>query len=251
MPKKPPAPPAVRSSALDPAAWGIAAATLLARYSRWLHTRWPAGTVERLPESSEDGSTNVPGLYVAGDLTGVPLLKFSADSGARVVRTILADPSFRARERRPGGPIAHDLAILGAGVAGMAAALEARGAGLDFVLLEATEPFSTIVNLPKAKPIYTYPTEMTPTGSLRISAGGPSAILLPDSSTTTRLHRFMMNSTLCSTMTKVTPSALSFRITCSMRRIIVGLTPATGSSRTTTFGRAIMLEAMARSLRCP
>ena len=59
---------------------------LLKRYVRWLHTGWPAGTVEKLPLVGEDGSTNVAGLYVVGDLTGIPLLKFSADTGARAVQ---------------------------------------------------------------------------------------------------------------------------------------------------------------------
>ena len=52
----------------------------------------------------------------------------------------------------------------------MSAALEAREAGLSFVLLEATEPFSTLVNFPKGKPIYTYPTEMEPAGQIRFKA---------------------------------------------------------------------------------
>jgi NosR/NirI family transcriptional regulator, nitrous oxide reductase regulator len=133
----------------------------LARYVRWLHTMWPAGTVEKLPEVQPDGSTNVPGLYVVGDLTGVPLLKFSSDTGARAVQTILADPSFRK------GGDALDLVIVGAGVSGMAAALEAKKAGLRFEILEASEPFSTIVNFPKAKPIFTYPTDMKPAGDLQ------------------------------------------------------------------------------------
>ena len=101
---------------------------VLARYARWLHTRWPAGGVEKLPVVEDDGSTNVPGLYVIGDLTGIPLLKFSADSGARAVLAIAADPGFRAdRRTRPAG--VRDLVIVGAGVSGMAAALEARTAG--------------------------------------------------------------------------------------------------------------------------
>lgn len=138
----------------------------LRRYTHWLHTRWPAGTVERLPEVAPDGSTSVPGLYVVGDLTGVPLLKFSADSGARAVQTIAADPAFQKAR----GPQLLDLAIVGAGVSGMAAALEARRLGLRFKLLEASEPFSTVINFPKAKPIYAYPTEMTPAGELRFAA---------------------------------------------------------------------------------
>ena len=38
---------------------------------------------------------------------------------------------------------------------------------LSFELLEASEAFSTIVNFPKGKPIFTYPTDMTPTGDLQ------------------------------------------------------------------------------------
>ncbi len=141
----------------------------LSRYACWLHTRWPAGAVEKLPEVAEDGATNVPGLYVTGDLTGTPLLKFSLDSGARAVRTIVADPSFQqARQRRETG--VHDLVIIGGGVSGMAAAVEARRAGLDFVLFEAKRPFQTIADFPKAKPIYTYPAAMTPQGDLQVRA---------------------------------------------------------------------------------
>ena len=142
----------------------------LARYARWLHTGWPAGSVEKLPAVRDDGSTNVPGLYVAGDLTGVPLLKVATDTGARAVRTILADPAFRARTPVGGGAAVHDLAIVGAGVSGMSAALEARKNGLDFVVFEASGPFATIVDFPAAKPIFTYPTSMVPAGDLKLSA---------------------------------------------------------------------------------
>ena len=139
----------------------------LARYAHWLHLRWPAGGVEPLPDAREDFSTNVPGLYIVGDLTGVPLLKLSADAGARVVRTIATRhaPFGGPEPDAPNAPL--DLAIVGAGVAGFAAALEARKLGLRFRLFEASEPFSTIVNFPKAKPIYTYPSGMEPAGDLR------------------------------------------------------------------------------------
>ena len=140
-----------------------------ARYMHWLHGRWPAGTVEKLPYVGADGSTAVPGLYVTGDLAGVPLLKFAADTGARTVRTIVGDPSFATRDRRAGEAV-RDLVIVGAGVSGMSAALEARQLGVDVVVVEASEPFSTIVNFPKAKPIYTYPTEMIPAGGLQLTA---------------------------------------------------------------------------------
>ncbi len=189
----------------------------LARYARWLHTGWPAGHVERLPVADERGRTNVPGVYVAGDLRGIPLLKFAADSGARVVADIAGRLGARAPAASPGAaspgdaapgdaspgdaspgdaapapaqrpaeagtdaneaersagagdPSPLDLVIVGAGVAGMAAALEARRRNLRFRIFESSEPFFTIVNFPRAKPIFTYPRDMTPAGTLRIEA---------------------------------------------------------------------------------
>ena len=144
------------------------------KYLHWLHTRWPAGHVEKLPIVNDDGSTGVRGLYVAGDLRGIPLLKFAADSGARVVQAIAADASFQ--KSRGSGDIT-DVAIVGAGVAGMAAALEARSLGLSFRLCEASVPFSTIVNFPKGKPIFTYPRDMVPAGQLEISAENKEALV--------------------------------------------------------------------------
>ena len=134
-------------------------------YMHWLHTRWPAGTVEKLPLARPDGSTNVPGLSIVGDLTGIPLLKFSADTGAKALFSMLKDPAFVKRDRSDDQVL--DVAIVGGGVSGFSAAIEAHKAGLSFKLFEASEAFSTIVNFPKAKPIYTYPTDMTPAGDLQ------------------------------------------------------------------------------------
>lgn len=127
--------------------------------------------VEKLPEVKEDFTTNVPGLYVVGDLSGVPLLKLSADSGARSVAHLLADKNFinRKQESRDGEEVL-DLVIIGGGVSGFAAALEAEAHQLRYTLLEASQPFSTLINFPKGKPIYTYPSEMLPAGQLQFTA---------------------------------------------------------------------------------
>ncbi|HEX8281704.1 MAG TPA: NAD(P)/FAD-dependent oxidoreductase, partial [Chthoniobacterales bacterium] len=138
---------------------------LLARYTHWLHTRWPAGTVERLPVSGDAGETNIPGVRVVGDLTGIPLLKFSSRTGANAVRAIVRE---RAGGKADGETL--DLAIVGGGVAGISAGIEAKRAGLRFVVFEATELFSTIVNFPKAKPIYTYPSGLKLEGGLQFTA---------------------------------------------------------------------------------
>ncbi|HEY8671387.1 MAG TPA: NAD(P)/FAD-dependent oxidoreductase, partial [Terriglobales bacterium] len=152
---------------------------LIERYTHWLHTQWPAGAVEKLPVSGEEGATRMPGVRIVGDLTGIPLLKFSSATGAGAVRAILREPGFRKDEggRMKDEMEVFDLAIIGAGVAGISAAIEARKAGLRFVVFEATQIFSTVVNFPKQKPIYTYPTEMRLDGGLQFSASVKEALV--------------------------------------------------------------------------
>ena len=141
----------------------------LARYARWLHLDYPGGTVETLPRVDERFRTNVEGVYVIGDLAGVPLLKFSMDGGARVARQIgeELDGASRGDGAADG---AVDVAILGAGAAGMAAAKECRRQGLSFEVLEANRRFATVKDFQNGKPIYTYPQQMTPAGDLRATA---------------------------------------------------------------------------------
>src|SRR5439155_21304542 len=95
--------------------------SLLRRYTHWLHTQWPAGVVEKLPEADEHGLTNVPGIRIVGDLTGIPLLKFSSKTGADAVREILKEPDFLKGETGNLKPESEllDLAIIGGGVSGV------------------------------------------------------------------------------------------------------------------------------------
>jgi thioredoxin reductase/ferredoxin len=138
--------------------------SLLKRYTHWLHGKWPAGGVEQSPEVNDDGTCNVTGIRVVGDLTGVPLLKFSADTGARAVQQITAENDFKSDED------SLDLAIIGAGISGVSAAIEAEKADLNYKIFESAEAFSTIRNFPRKKPIYTYPTDMDPAGDMHFKA---------------------------------------------------------------------------------
>ncbi len=141
---------------------------LFENYTNWLHTRWPAGQIEKFPEVNQDGTSHIQGIRITGDLTGVPLLKFTADSGAKAVQNILDESDFKARQGSSKEIL--DLAIVGAGISGIAAAIEAKNAGHKFKVFEAKRPFSTIIDIPKGKPIHTYPTEMKPAGEFQISA---------------------------------------------------------------------------------
>ncbi len=149
---------------------------MLKRYFNWLQKDAPVGDVEKYPEINAAGETTVPGIYVAGDLTGIPLLKLAADSGAQTVRRISGDSRFRkARENKPGGLL--DIVIIGAGPAGIAAGMEAKKQGLDVVILESAAPFNTIANFPKGKPIYAEPENYQQVSSMQIKEGKKETLL--------------------------------------------------------------------------
>jgi len=135
------------------------------RYMHWLHGQWPSGQVEKMPLVNSDGTTNLSGVYVVGDLTGVPLLKFAADSGAKAIGHLMAAEDFSSRKQADD---IVDVAIIGAGISGYSAVLEAQKKGLNAVLVESTAPFSTIENFPAGKPIYTYPASMEHAGELSL-----------------------------------------------------------------------------------
>src|SRR6185436_16627437 len=129
----------------------------------------------KLPEAGEGGQTAGPSVRIVGDLTGIPLLTFSADTCARAVQSVLAEEDFQKQRGKDEGVL--DVAIVGAGGSGIAAALEAKKAGLRYRVYEAAQEWNTIQNFPKAKPIYTYPTEMTPAGELQFTADVKETLL--------------------------------------------------------------------------
>lgn len=151
----------------------------LRRYARWLHLEWPASVVEPLPEVDAEGRTAIPGVWVVGDLRGIPLLKFALDSGARAVERIALDIERAAIAPGPprGARDLLDLVIVGAGVSGMAAAAEAKRRCLSHVVLEAAAPLATLLDFPTRKPIYTYPRAFRPAGVLDVGAEVKEALI--------------------------------------------------------------------------
>ena len=104
--------------------------------------------------------TNVSGIYLAGDLTGFSLLKLSINQGAELVGSITAEI---ARAPQSG---AYDLVIIGAGAAGLSAAMAAHEKGLRYVVLESALPANTIRDFFKGKKLYAGPDEVSIKGKL-------------------------------------------------------------------------------------
>ncbi len=112
--------------------------------------------VRSLPTPTRDGAsfeTNVPGCYIIGDVSGVPLIKNAVKEGADVISRIAAD--LQSAQPEPMADL--DVAIIGIGPGGASAASAAGDAGLRYVGIEQGKTLSTIDLYPKGKYIFFKP----------------------------------------------------------------------------------------------
>ncbi len=110
-------------------------------------------------------SLDQPGVFVAGDLTGVPLIRNAIVQGALVAERIAAALPRRARAA-PEDPDAVDLLVVGAGPAGLSAALRARELGLRCAVLEQFELGASIRAFPRNKLVHDPPLDLPLVGPL-------------------------------------------------------------------------------------
>ena len=132
------------------------------------------GTATRgvqLPELGPDYQTNVPGLYIAGELGGMGLIRNAISQGVQAVANLerglqgARDPGFL------------DVAIVGAGPAGIAAALACRQRGLSHVLLDQEGLGGSVIHYPRRKLVMTAPVDLPLVGRMHFREIGKEALL--------------------------------------------------------------------------
>ncbi|MCA9000473.1 MAG: NAD(P)-binding domain-containing protein [Planctomycetes bacterium] len=114
---------------------------------------------EDIPWVAEDLS--VPGqrgLYLAGEVTGRPLIRNAVEQGRAVAARVSSEPRGEAGEL--------DLVVVGAGPAGLACALDAHSRGLSVELLDQEPLGGTIAQFPRTKLVLTRPVELPGFGRL-------------------------------------------------------------------------------------
>jgi thioredoxin reductase (NADPH) len=114
-----------------------------------------------IPVLSPSFETTVPGIFVAGELGGMGLIKNALEQGRQAVDSIL-----RSRPRRKD---ALDLAIVGAGPAGFAASLAAKQKNLRFVTIEQDSLGGCVFQYPRAKLVMTAPAELPIVGKMQFN----------------------------------------------------------------------------------
>ncbi len=129
----------------------------------------PPGRSANLPVLSPHLETNVPGMFIAGELGGIGLIKNAVSQGIAVINRIAESG------RSTDGPL--DLVIVGAGPAGLAAALSAKSHGMRFVLLEQQDAGGTILQYPRRKIVLTSPVELPLVGRLNFREASKEELL--------------------------------------------------------------------------
>lgn len=117
---------------------------------------------QEIPYYDESHQSNVEGLYIIGELGGVGLIRNAVKQGLKAVDDL-------RRKNKRGPAQGYDVVIVGAGPAGLTAALACQAHNLRYVVLEQDEIGGTILHYPRQKLVLTAPVELPLYGKLKAS----------------------------------------------------------------------------------
>ncbi len=123
------------------------------------------GTATRgvdIPQVGADFQTNIPGIYIAGELGGMGLIRNAIEQGRQAIEAI-----GRNGRKRPAGQL--DVLIIGAGPAGISAAMAAKESNLRYRVLEQDTVGGTIAHYPRGKVVMTAPAKLPIVGEFRFA----------------------------------------------------------------------------------
>jgi thioredoxin reductase (NADPH) len=122
-----------------------------------------------LPILNAKFETSVPKMYIVGELGGIGLIKNAVTQGKTAVEYI---PSGSSADQG-----IYDVAIVGAGPAGMAAALTAQKRNLRYVVFEQGDIGGTILQYPRSKIVLTSPVDLPIWGRLSVRETSKESLL--------------------------------------------------------------------------
>jgi thioredoxin reductase (NADPH) len=113
-----------------------------------------------IPVVNSDFETDVSGIFIAGELGGMGLIRNAVEQGRQAMQSI-------AKLLKAGHSNQHDLVIIGAGPAGFASTLAAKEAKLKYVTIEQEELGGTVAHFPRRKLVMTQPADLPIVGKMK------------------------------------------------------------------------------------
>jgi len=113
-----------------------------------------------LPHVNQLFESNVNGIYIAGELGGMGLIRNAVTQGREAVENI-------AKYRKKPHDAAFDLIVVGAGPAGISASLAAKKLNLSCLTLEQDSLGGTVYTFPRKKIVMTSPMELPLYGKVK------------------------------------------------------------------------------------
>lgn len=115
-----------------------------------------------LPHVNQNFETNMKGIYIAGELGGMGLIKNSVEQGQQAIDSIL-------KSKKPNLKGLTDVIIIGAGPAGISATLAAKKHKLSSLTLEQDSLGGTVFTFPRTKVVMTSPMDLPLHGKVKLT----------------------------------------------------------------------------------
>jgi thioredoxin reductase/NAD-dependent dihydropyrimidine dehydrogenase PreA subunit len=122
-----------------------------------------------IPVLTPNFESTVPGIFIAGELGGMGLIRNALEQGRQAVEVI------RARPKASGDML--DLVIVGAGPAGFSASLTAMAAGMRSVTIEQESLGGCVFQYPRGKLVMTAPATVPLIGKINFRQTSKEALL--------------------------------------------------------------------------
>lgn len=136
------------------------------------------GTAERgvdIPQLSPEFFTTRDGVSIAGELGGMGLIRNAITQGVQateqLVARLISQPAPQAVKQD------CDLLIVGAGPAGIAAALAAKKHGISSIVVEQDTLGGTVAHFPRNKIVMTAPVELPLVGKVKLRETSKESLL--------------------------------------------------------------------------
>jgi thioredoxin reductase/NAD-dependent dihydropyrimidine dehydrogenase PreA subunit len=105
-----------------------------------------------LPWVGDANESNVPGIYLVGEVSGTPLIKLGLNQGVEIAEKLKKELGASNPD-----PTILDVLIVGGGSSGLGAAMRAHELDMKYVLIEGEKIAQIVINMYKGKLLFAEP----------------------------------------------------------------------------------------------